>query len=287
MRLIFAAMMAAAIAASAQAQTACGGDVPCEIETGVYHVALPEAPEGAPMVVWLHGYGGAGSKAVANTGFANGFTGRGYALIAPDGLKWHGPESKTEWSVRDGYPAYPRNDQNFVRAVIDDAASRFHLDRSRVFLTGFSRGGSMVWDIACLWPKSAAAYASISGGFWKPGSEECAGPVHLLHTHGFSDRIVPLEGRPIFNPPFFGVQSEIDAGLLTFRREMNCAQRATEVDVSGPLWRKEWTECEGGSVTFLLGPGGHGIPTGWTTLALDWFESLPDIPPLEAKPASD
>ena len=83
----------------------------------------------------------------------------------------------------------------------------------------------MVWDVACLRPETAAGYASIAGGFWKPGSTECAGPVHLFHTHGFSDRIVPLEGRAIYNPPFFGVQADVHAGLLTFRRQMRCAQR--------------------------------------------------------------
>ena len=61
---------------------------------------------------------------------------------------------------------YGRDDVAFIRSVIDDAAERFHLDRDRVLLTGFSRGASMVWDVACIAPDTATAYASVSGGFW-------------------------------------------------------------------------------------------------------------------------
>ncbi len=267
-----------------EAQPTCGGETPCEIESGVYHAVLPAEQEGAPAVIWLHGYGGSGAKAVANRSFVEGFTERGYALIALDGLKWGGPKSKPDWAVRDGYQAYPRNDLTFIRAAINNATERFALDPNRILLAGSSRGASMVWDVACLNPDTATAYAPVSGGFWEPASTECAGPVHLLHTHGFSDRTVPLEGRGFQNPFFFMRQADIHAGLLTWRREMDCEQRATRVDASGPLWRKEWTKCKGGSVTFLLGPGGHGIPKGWTELALDWFES---VAPLEAGRSSE
>lgn len=39
------------------------------------------------------------------------------------------------------------------------------------------------------------------------------------------------------------------------------------------LWRKRWS-CELGSLELVLHKGGHGLPKGWTKIALDWFESL-------------
>lgn len=241
---------------------------------GVYHAALPETPGGAPAVIWLHGFGRSGAEAVANSGFAKGFTERGYTLIAPDGLPWNGEGSEPEFDYRDQWKG-PRDDIAFIGAVIDDAAARFGFDRSRVLLAGFSTGGSMVWDVACLRPDIAAAYAPISGGFWEPAATDCRGPVDLLHTHGFADMVVPLEGRIADEyPPYVGVQADIHAGLLYWRDLMHCGRRADAVDTAGPLWRKTWTSCEGGSVTFLLGPHGHSIPDGWTDLALDWFEAV-------------
>jgi polyhydroxybutyrate depolymerase len=55
----------------------------------------------------------------------------------------------------------------------------------------------MAWDIACLAPESARAFAAYAGGFWEPMTGGCRAPVHLHHAHGFRDRMVPLEGRPL------------------------------------------------------------------------------------------
>jgi polyhydroxybutyrate depolymerase len=43
--------------------------------------------------------------------------------------------------------------------------------------------------------------------------------------------------------------------------------------VTDGLWRKLWS-CESGSLELVLHKGGHGFPTGWTKIVLDWFESL-------------
>ncbi len=53
----------------------------------------------------------------------------------------------------------------------------------------------MVWDLACKAPDSAQACAAVAGAFWEPMAETCAAPVHLRHTHGFKDGLVPFEGR--------------------------------------------------------------------------------------------
>ena len=72
--------------------------------------------------------------------------------------------------------------------------SRFHLDRSRVFVTGFSMGAGLVWQLACRDPGGFAAYGPIAGGFWHGRPTSCAGPVRLLLTHGWRDDAVPIEG---------------------------------------------------------------------------------------------
>ena len=38
------------------------------------------------------------------------------------------------------------------------------------------------------------------------------------------------------------------------------------------LWFRRWTSCPGGRLDLMLHPGGHGVPKGWLTRALDWFE---------------
>lgn len=250
----------------------CGGETqPCKVAAGEYHIAVPAGWRGGPAVLHLHGYGGTGAKVIRNQGFVERFTARGYAVIAPTGLPWR-ENSPTDWSVRDG-GTYPREDIGFLRDVLADAVAHAGVDPDRVLLNGFSRGGSMVWEVACLAPDFARAYAPASGGFWLPMPEDCVGPVHMLHAHGFADKVVPLEGREIPNLQFGVIQSDIWEGLQLWRRENGCPSNAAEHEVTDGLWRKRWS-CELGSLELVLHKGGHGLPKGWTKIALDWFESL-------------
>ncbi|MEM6549340.1 MAG: polyhydroxybutyrate depolymerase [Pseudomonadota bacterium] len=255
---------------------ACGGEVACEIDGGSYHLLLPDAWLGGPAVIHLHGLGGSGARGTKNTGLVETVTGRGYALILPSGEPWLELASQpTDWAVRDGTTGR-RDDIAFLRAVLDDAAARAGIDRGRVLMTGFSRGGSMVWDVACHAPGTAAAYAPAAGGFWKPLPESCTGPVRMQHSHGFTDGVVPLEGRriPIETPVI--TQGDIFAGLQIWRRTMGCGSKADGHEIDGPLWRKRWTKCAaGGSLELILHAGGHGPAPGWMATAIDWFEGAP------------
>lgn len=266
-------IVALLLAGTSQALDCGGVDKPCKIANGAYHIVLPPGWHGGPAVIHLHGYGGTGSKIIRNEGFVKGFIDRGYALVAPTALPWH-DNKPTDWAVRDGWLTFPRNDVEYLRAVLADAVTRAGVDPDRVLLTGMSRGGSMVWEVACLAPDFAAAYAPAAGGFWLPMTQDCHGPVHLLHTHGFADTVVPLEGRTI-NSEEFGrfTQADIWEGLRLWRRENVCADAAAGHDIADGLWRKRWN-CTAGSLELILHAGGHRRPISWTTMVLDWFEGL-------------
>ncbi|NSY38975.1 PHB depolymerase family esterase [Leisingera sp. ANG59] len=266
-----AAVLLGVPAAAAAQDARCGGEVPCRVDGGAYHLALPDGWQGGPAVMFLHGYGGSGAKVIANTGLVAAFTQRGYAVIAPSGLPW--AEGKpADWSVRDGWNTYPRRDLVFLHEVLADAAARAGVEPDQLLLSGFSRGGSMVWDVACQAPGFAAAYAPVAGGFWLPMAQGCKGPVRLLHIHGFSDKVVPLEGRVIQGSVAEIVQADIWEGLQLWRRENSCRRNAAEHGTEDGIWRKRW-DCEAGGLELILHKGGHGLPKGWSKMALDWFES--------------
>ena len=268
----FMLMVMALLAAAPSLALDCGGETaPCRLANGEYHMAAPEDWRGGPAVIYLHGYGGNGAKVIRNEDFVRRFTQRGYALIAPTGLPWREGEP-TDWSVRDG-ATYPRDDIEFLGDVLKDATARAGVDPDRVLLSGFSRGGSMVWEVACLHPGFARAYAPVSGGFWLPMTQDCVGPVQMLHTHGFADTVVPLEGRAIPNSEIGIVQGDIWEGLQLWRRENASPSNAAEHEIADGLWRKKW-DCELGGLELILHRGGHGRPGGWTRITLDWFESL-------------
>ena len=271
MRIRFLALAVFGLSSPVQAD-ACGGrDAPCMIEGGAYHIALPEGGSTAGTVMHLHG-AGADGKGALRGGLAREAVKRGYAFIAPNGEH---PESrfKKNWAVRATGSSFARDDIAFLKAVIADATAQHGVDDERVLLSGFSRGGSMVWDIACFAPDMARGFAPAAGAFWDTLPEGCARPVDLFHTHGWDDRTVPLEGRSLGGGRV--VQGDVWASLFILRAVNGCGARQPErSEVKGERWWRFWTDCDAGSITLMLHPGGHGVPKGWSANILDWFEAL-------------
>lgn len=256
----------------------CGGpQAACIVASGgAYHAAAAPWRDGAaarPAVIHFHGAGGSGAAVVTNSDLADPIVARGYVLLAPTGLTRPG-RSGGSWSF--GVRPPLRDELAFVREVLADAGPRFHLDRDRVLVTGFSVGGSLAWYLACQAPGEFAAFAPVAGGFWRPHPTECAGPVRLLHTHGWRDQTVPLEGRPL-RPGL--VQGDIFAGLEIWRGVNGCAGlRADRFTTDASFWRRVWDRCAAGTaLELVLHPGGHEVPPGWAEMALDWFEAV--VPP--------
>jgi len=196
----------------------------------------------------------------------------GYALIAPNGEHADGRFRKN-WAVRARGSSFARDDVAFLRAVLRDVETRHRVSTDRLLLTGFSRGASMAWDIACHHPDMAVAFAPVAGAFWNELPSKCVRPVDLFQTHGWTDRTVPLEGRVIPNSVL--VQGDLWASLFLLRNLNGCSARQPErAVIDGDRWWRYWTDCAAGSITLMLHPGGHGIPEGWSKEALDWFEGL-------------
>jgi polyhydroxybutyrate depolymerase len=269
-RLVLA--LAAALATAGAAGAGCGPVAePCAVAGGTYHVELPAGTAGPlPALLFLHGWGGTGEGTLSNRGMVQAFLARGYAVIAPDGQMRANGQGRTwdflpEREVR-------RDETAFLRAVADDAARRFGLDRGRMLLAGFSIGGSMTSYLACADPAAFAAYAPVAGSFWRPHPVACAGPVRLLHLHGWTDVTVPLEGRDVGG----ATQGDVFAAMEIWRATNGCtALRPDAFGAEGDILRRRWTDCTPGSaLEFALHPGAHGIPPGWAALAMDWFEGL-------------
>ncbi len=244
----------------------------CETVSGEYHIELPDA-ENPPLVVFLHGYGGSGAGTLKNRSMVEPLLARGYAVMAPEALERVDRGGTKSWNF---YPGFgDRDETDFLGEVVDDAAARFGIDSERVVLGGFSAGGFMVNYLACEAPETFSAYAPVSGGFWRPHPEDCAGPVRMFHTHGWTDNVVPLEGRLLGGGRYH--QGDIFAGLEIWRVANECEDtKPSGFSTTGQFMRRNWMGCaEGSALEFALFPGGHAVPDGWADMMLDWYEGLP------------
>lgn len=266
----------------AQAKQPCGlDDNGCKIELGEYHIELPDRADPSvkiPAVLYFHGAGGSGKRSLKNREMVETFLRRGYAIIAPSGLKRPNSRFGPGWSFHPDRKKQ-RNELAFTKAMLDDASKKFNLDRDEVLMTGFSIGGSLTWYLACQDATVAKAYAPIAGAFWRPhpNAADCDGPIKLLHTHGWQDGTVPLEGRPIGpidNPRI--VQGDVFYGLQLMREINECPYlKADKYDTKGKFLKRWWTRCHPDSaLQFNLFAGGHSVTKGWASEAINWFEGL-------------
>ncbi len=150
---------------------------PAAFASGQYYFVLPKSPPGPrgyPVVVHLHGWSSFRASGDGTMRVLSRRSSHAAMSSSPPSARFSLQAAATGLlpTVKRG-PR--RDDAAFLSDVLDDAVKRLKIDRSRVLLTGFSRGGSMVWDVACQTPGAFTAYAAVGGGFWNPLPQLCKG----------------------------------------------------------------------------------------------------------------
>jgi poly(3-hydroxybutyrate) depolymerase len=123
--------------------------------------AAPTAPESeAPLLVLLHGSFGSGAAIV----------GWWIPVAEQEGIVLAGPDAREReaWQLRADGP-------QFIRALIDDVASRRSIDRSRIYLFGSSGGAVYSLTLSMLQSELFAATA-VHAGAWRAPNEFRAVP---------------------------------------------------------------------------------------------------------------
>jgi polyhydroxybutyrate depolymerase len=243
---------------------ACEEGSPCQIGGRSYHVKVPDDWDGVtplPVLLHFHGWMREGGLVVRHDRIASATRRRGVLLLAPNG------RGKT-WDFRDS--ATP--DVPFAAAVLEDAATRYPVDRSRIYVSGYSYGSAMAWRYACQNGADVAALLAIAGTLRQ--TETCdTAPAEVRHVHGLSDTVMRFPMGP-------GGDATYPVSL--WRGIYRCGAGG----VAGP-WnardfltfaRTTW-ECDGGRVVLDTHPGGHFIPHGWIARQLDELMGLPNSYP--------
>lgn len=85
------------------------------------------------------------------------------------------------------------DDIDFFKAIIEDVATRYTIDRKRIYCCGFSNGGMMAYAATTLASDTFAAFASVAGYQLNEFHLRATGarPVPFLHIHGKADTTVP------------------------------------------------------------------------------------------------
>lgn len=256
---IFLALIAliwATATPASQPSGRCHQDTPCQLGDRTYNVREPDNWDGItplPVLLYFHGWQRTGALPVKHGRISGATRRRGVLLLAPTG------RNRT-WDFRDSNT----DDVAFGAAVIEDAAKRYPIDRSRIFVGGYSYGSAMAWRYVCENGNGVAALLAVSGTLDQ--TETCPqAPREIRHVHGTRDTVMDFPMGPGGDTTYpvalwrekFGCGAGRDAGqwqavsFLTFQRTV-------------------WDDCASGAkVTLDVHPGGHFIPHGWIARQLD------------------
>lgn len=100
-----------------------------------------------------------------------------FVIVFPNGLN-------KSWDISGN------TDVNFLKAIINEMYKRYEIDKSRVYVSGFSMGGMMSYHAANKMGDQIAAIAPVSGypiGNPAPASVR---PMPIMHVHGTTDDVV-------------------------------------------------------------------------------------------------
>jgi polyhydroxybutyrate depolymerase len=160
-----------------------------------YDIALPANPQGAPLILALHGGGGDPDQFASASGLARVANRQGFAVAFPAGsgrrgerlLTWNGGYC-CGYAARQGV-----DDMGFLKAVIADAAARFGVRGDGVYLTGMSNGSILSETFAARNPGLVRAVAGVAGTM-DTSRTAAQGRVPALIIHGTADSMVPYAG---------------------------------------------------------------------------------------------
>lgn len=146
-----------------------------------YERASKEKP--MPLIIYLHGSSRRGRdiEEVKANGLAPLMDKKSdfeFVVVSPQALSNH-PWQRC-WQPDD------------LILLLDHLLANYHIDPSRIYLTGLSMGGYGTWAAISKHPDRFAAAAPICGG-GDPATARSIGKLPVWAFHGDADRVVPVE----------------------------------------------------------------------------------------------
>jgi phospholipase/carboxylesterase len=153
-----------------------------ELDTGrdgaLYVPAGYKPGVATPLLVWLHGAGGGGNVSPALAAMADEFT---VIVLAPNAREWTWDAILGEWGP----------DVEFLQRAMRQTLDRYSIDRARIWLGGFSDGGSYSLSLGISYGDTFRKVFAGAPGVMQPVDVRGKPPIFL--AHGRQDETMPID----------------------------------------------------------------------------------------------
>jgi polyhydroxybutyrate depolymerase len=161
-----------------------------------------------PLVIMLDGRGGTPWTAMKITQWNETAEREGFAVVYPEATRvdpvgpLHFLTNPQMWNAGPGGSDTERpdvDDLTFLRLVVDDVVNRARIDRTRIYMTGFSNGAAMTYRYALTFPDTLAAIAPVAGHL-RTRDREIVEPIPMISFFGRLDPLSPYDGGAVDLP---------------------------------------------------------------------------------------
>ncbi len=226
-----------------------------------YTMHAPADADGRlPLVVMLHGAGGTPEVSEKATGWGAKGASEGFLVCFPQALA---PKPDEPISFLKNPSVWRKTDVPFLEAALDDVCARYPVDPARIYLSGFSNGGSFSFTAGAALSERIAAIGCVSGKQWSQ-RVEMARPVPAIYMVGTDDPLNPIGGGEIVAPWGEVFQHPpVWDGLWTWAVLLGCP-RQPETSTDGPVRIDRFGPGAEGSelLVYTLAGAGHHWPGG-------------------------
>ena len=275
--------------ASPAAGLVVGGDRPVTVHVPPAY----DASQPAPLLIYLHGYGGTGEQGDEYFGLGTRAVHDGFVYAAPDGT----PDSEGNrfWNATEAccdFDSRGVDDVAYLTEVIDDIQAELAIDPARIAFVGWSNGAFMSYRMACERADRIAAIATLAGAISaEPAECTPSEPVSVAHIHGTADDTIEYAGGTVFDEPDRPYPGA-EATARAWATYDGCAATATTLDARLDLEAtltdggdpaetsvQEWSGCDAGvTVQLWTIPNGGHAPSVTSAFADSVLRFLTDHP---------
>lgn len=192
-------------------------DAPRAGETSIEKITLPDGTEAPyrlhvptdydgktplPVVFMFHGYGirrgqGDTEKGARGMEEVSGLSKLAdrekFIAVYPDG----NPQSSYSWNNGQWFFS-GRDDKALTSGIMDTLQEKLNVDKSRMYIIGYSQGGSFSHRVANELSERVAAV--VENGGWMTGKEKLpAKPFPIMSIQSKTDGTVPMDGNPWYS----------------------------------------------------------------------------------------
>lgn len=202
------------------------------------------------LVIALHGFGDTYENFALGTGWLEAAETENFVAAFPQGhLRQWNDGSRGE---------HYEDDVAIILDLIELIAAEINIDRDRIYLVGFSNGGTMVYRAACETSGIFAGVAAVGGTMRLDQDCDESAATSMVILHGTADDVVPYTGSASNR------RYDVRDATAIWRDINNCTDEAPdlfELGFENDLAVQRYQDCDDGKQVMLYLV--DGLPHTW------------------------